>query len=414
MVKWFDTTLQDKDRKWLHKEVTTDLDGGITDNESDGDQPMDQSGATKRSADEAGLTSNNDSKRTTGQMETALAANPPNARGALTSAAASSSPAGTGETPVSLNVPRELGLFTETRTAILPITFYASFTKLRNVVSGNVLKIRMNAPFNILRDTTFVQQTEGSAVAEGISTIQRLPYAATNEATFTPFNTTLVPGTAPTANTAGAGVVADAEARPAWRAWYQQLYKAYHTIETQYRITLNNPETTPGLRARVVVDKDVYTAASTGNQMPTGSTITRKDMLQNGWKNLEEHIVTERNNNDDRGWNKVIEGVWRPGMWQRETLNDTDIKAWYATGAQPDPTWVENLVLVAFNDDFNSVFSFGNLNVMVELRYVVQFKNLTDAIRYPVAGTNITPLVVNWPTDILQTPRTDGPWGGTT
>lgn len=321
---------------------------------------------------------------------------------------------GTGETPVSMNVPRELGIFTETRTAILPLKFYCSFSKLRNTVSNNVLKIRMNAPYNILDDSTFIQHTEGATVSPGLGTIQRRIYEDPNETTFSGFDTALYPAVPPDALTSGSGVVADANCRPAWRLWYEQFYKSYHTIETQYKITFTNPETTPGNRARVIVEHDVYTANSLANIMPTGATITRRDMLQNGWKHLDEHIVTERNNNDDRGWIKTVEGTWRPGVWDRETLNDTDIKAWYTTSAQPDPDWVENLVIVGFNDDFNSVFNFGHLNIMVELRYIVQFKNLTERVRYPVSGTNITPKVTNWPTDILQTPQTNPPWGGTT
>ena len=139
-----------------------------------------------------------------------------------------------------------------------------------------------------------------------------------------------------------------------------------------------------GNRARVYVDKDVYTASSVGNVMP----VDKRPFYMNGiWRHVDTHIVPERNNSTNESNIKVVSGTWRPGEWAKNTINAEDIKAWYPTTAQP-PNWVENLVICAMVDEFS--LNLVNLNAIVELRYVVQFKDLRQAFRYPSATTGAT------------------------
>ena len=312
---------------------------------------------------------------------------------------------GTGETPVTENVPRELGVFTETRTAILPLRFFLSLTQLGTGINNNILKIRLNSPYNILRDTTFVNETEGLAPAGGPQTTQAQPYSATLPAIFQGYETTLIPAVPPTANTSGSGVVADANLKPAWRGWYEKIYESYHTIETKYKVTLYNQELRPGQRAIVYEDYDTYTASSSGNIMPTTN---ERFYYNTQWKRVKSHILAERNNPTNEPWIKTIEGTWKPGMLAKNTVNAEEIKAWYATGAEPSPQWVENLVLVGFNDTTST--EFVNINIMVELQYHVQFKDLKESFRYP-QSTNPT-IALNTPGDIMQVPNTRfGTWG---
>lgn len=226
----------------------------------------------------------------------------PVAKAAASMAASTST--GTGETPVDMHEP-ELGLFGETHTAILPLRFGCSFVRISNTTFTNVLKIRMNAPYNILKDSTFVLQTEATAAATGLSTHQTVASATNNADPLASFETTLIPSTAPTASTSGSGVVADAQCIPAWRAWFEKIYESYHVVETQYRITFVSGETTVGNRTRVYVDKDVYTTSSTGNIMPVDATPLS---LNSVFPDVDTIIVSERNNNDDNGWRKQITG----------------------------------------------------------------------------------------------------------
>lgn len=333
---------------------------------------------------------------------------------------------GTGETPVDVFNKPELGVFTETRTAILPLRFCCSFNYLQHWQSAptNLLKIRMNAPYNVLGNTTFINQTEGAAVGIGISTQQAGAWTANNPAALSPFETTLLPATEPTATTAGAGVVADTSCRPAWRKWYETMYESYSTIACDYKITFLSPETVAGHRSSVYIDKDVYTTSSTGNIMPTDG---NQYFFNSLWKGVDQVIIGERGIDGPDKWVKQISGTWRPGMWAKNTLNAEDIKAWYTTGAAPSPAWFEELVIVGRTDDFNVNLGATNLNILVELQYTVQFKDLKQSFRYPQpTGTAVTFTMPGAAADataanqaiaagvILQTPHTPYEWGDTT
>ena len=73
-------------------------------------------------------------------------------------------------------------------------------------------------------------------------------------------------------------------------------------------------------------------------------------------------------------------------MVNRNTVNDEEIKTWYVTGSEPSPTWVEQLVVAAYQSEFANGLS--NIHVKVELRYIVQFKDLQQKARYPVSNTS--------------------------
>ena len=165
---------------------------------------------------------------------------------ALRSAAPGSSSLGTGETPLSNHDSPELGVLTETRTVFLPFEFGVSFNKIGKTIGGNVLKIRMNAPYNILKDTVFVAQTESAAAESGVSNCQATAYQTTTGSELYEFQQTFEGLTGQSASSTGSGSLTDTSTNPAWRAWYQELYDAYHTIETQYEIILTNTESSAG------------------------------------------------------------------------------------------------------------------------------------------------------------------------
>lgn len=405
--------LQKKDLEWLHANDATDTEESPKKADDAGDWEMEDingntSGPTrgeKRDRGEEQHPGSGKQGKMEGMADVTGAKGVP-ALGAMAGQVQNGGANGTGETPVDLMVKPQLGLFTETHTAILPLRFCASFIKCSAASSGTVLKIRMNAPYNILADTTFVKQTESSASAEGMSSHQAIAYTTNHDTTFTSFETSLSAAT--TGNTASettAGIVSDGNCKPGWRNWFEKIYDSYHTIETHYKITFTSPETTIGQRVRVFVDKDVYTTSSTGNIMPVnGPPIVYNSV----WKGVDTIIVQERNNNDSPGWIKSIQGVWRPNEWSKNTLNSTDIKAWYTTGAAPSPAWIEELVLLARTDEHNPN-NYANLNCLVELRYVVQFKDLKQTYRY--VNSTDSDIALNTPGDVVQVPFIRNDWG---
>lgn len=317
-------------------------------------------------------------------------------------------PTGAEETPVDFNTREETGCFTETRTAILPVTYYFSMSGPTRS-SPLLARLRMNCPYDILVGNTFANQTEGAPRTAGISFDQH-PNSSTNPAPLATFPTALTGSTAATTLTSGGGTVGDANLYPAWRKWYEKAYESYHTISTDYRITIRNANTGSTADTAVYHEFDAYTSSSTGNVIPD----TTSQFYWDTWKRIRSDKVAPKQLANGEEYVKVIQGTWRPGMVMHNVVNSTDIKTWYPTGAAPgtpNPIWVEQLVLAIFlgeNTPISTVNTAFGVNVKVELRFHVQFKDLRRELRYPISADTDTNFVV--PDDVLQVPNTLGAW----
>lgn len=289
---------------------------------------------------------------------------------------------GTGETQVDFGNPYERGFFTETRTALLPSTSYFSMARL-DKTAPVVLKIRLNAPYNIFRDNTLTQQSQGSPWVKGLNnTLATNVNDATSPLLHYPSNVEgQTIGTGPifarTQSSSGAPLVASA--KPGWLPYYERVYESYHVIETFYRITLEAVGGNPQRSFTVFETDDVYTGNSVGNIIPTNQPYTYYQQ----WRNITTHALRYRDNNSLGSHKKVIEGVWRPQQINRNTVNDEDIKAWYPTNAEPSPNWVEQKVLLGFVGDMSELWGAAHINIRVDLVYKVQFKDLRRQFRYP-------------------------------
>lgn len=314
---------------------------------------------------------------------------------------------GAEETPVMYNSREELGVFTETRTAILPVTFYFSMNVL-NATTPTEVRIRLNVPYNILAGNTFVTQTESATRTAGLS-FDAAPNSNSNLSTLVPFPTALTGSIGSTTTTSGAGTVNDADLYPAWIKWYEKAYESYHNMMTEYKITIRAGGSNSSTEAVVYEQMDAYTSSSTGNVIPTGATKYYWDT----WKRIKHHKIAPKQLANGEDYTKVIQGVWKPGMIHHNTVNSTDIKTWYPTGAEPgspNPAWVEQIVLAAFLAENAPISSttLSQLNVKVQLRYHVQFKDLKVNVRYPISTNTDINFIV--PDDILQKPNTPGAW----
>lgn len=304
--------------------------------------------------------------------------------------ASSTAAKGHGETGVDYMNKPELGILTETRTAILPYTAYISMNKINPSIPV-WFKIRMNCPYDIWKDTSIVAQTAGAAVSRGISR-SKCPVSQTNDAAL---------GSYPRQLAVSGSSVDNANNFPAWIKWYEKMYEVYHTIETQYRITFAHASKQVGsvTDARDVIlchEWDAYSGSSTGNVMPLtqdSSGVARhvSSAHMQTWKRINNLKVDDQyTNSRDVPETKVLSGVWKPGTKMMNTANEEDIKAWYPVGAEPgapNPAWVEQLVVAAYLDAFAS--EEANVHVKVELRYIVQFKDLKGNLRYvdPLVST---------------------------
>lgn len=353
----------------------------------------------KRSADQAGLTSDSDTKRTS--MDRPIGDNQLALR-----AGGAPSPGGGGpqETAVSNYNRIEGNIFGETRTVSLPWVGYFSMNVL-DKSSPVVLKINMNDPYQILTGNSLTAQTINTTKTKGLSNCCSKEISSTNFTSLTTDNNfpcTVIGPTAKTATVTSSGTLTDASAVPARRPIYDRLYESHHTIETKWTVTVEYSTNEPNGGGIMFMDWDAYTASSTGNVIPTDQRLIH--YLK--WPRVNTHRFGVRylQNDGENSFKKSFSGVWRPGQVLKNTANDEDIKTWYPNAA-PSPQWVESLVLLGMADEYSQSHGEGNFNVKVELEFIVQYKDLKRFARYPQIGDSTTN-VIQFPADTFQTPST--------
>lgn len=364
MVKWhpdwFDTTLQDADHNWLV--------GPGGDTAAVGD---------KRPATEQ-ITSENTKYQAiepvidhTGKIMADPGSKDGDVQMAEARASGGSGPSSVSkETPIS-NYPSLTYGLQETHTTILPWTGW--LTAVKGPSSNNwipqQLKIRMNTPYDMLDVAIRADPGDGTSFGnEGFYAVPSTTGAAQATGARYPERFT-------TNNT-------EATERPAWRNFWASIYDFYTVLGCEYQITIKNPHTTAGFNMLCGVQYDTYsdTATSTGNVMP----LTRLSEVM-AFKNIKWYPIWCNNSNDvERSNITVISGSYKPGQAKRNIVNDGDVKTWTATGTTL-PTLKEILTLNFWQHPLNemSTESMSALNIQVDLKYIVQFKDLKQQARYP-------------------------------
>lgn len=309
------------------------------------------------------------------------------------------------ETPVILATP-SYGL-QETHTTILPWSGWLTVAGLTKTTPAQ-LKIRMNTPYDMLDVTTQALPTDGALpTTKGFYTSPLNGTGRYDNSAFCAYPEEFTDNTT------------QATERPSWREYWSKLYDYYTVLGCEYEIILHNPMvlytteqqnmaqfnasnvlTANGighpngysrLNTDIVcaVQYDTYsdTATSTGNVMP----LTRYSEVRT-YKNIKWYPV-------QGGSKTVIRGTYRPGQAKRNIVNDGDVKTWTATSTTL-PNLKEILTLNFWNDPFyvgQGPATFGTsagptasgtgrggcANMEINLKYIVQFKDLKQQARYP-------------------------------
>ena len=336
-------------------------------------------------------------------------------------------------------IPRqvEMSPFTEQRTVCLPLTFYVSMNRLEHT-TPSVLRFRLNNHWNVLKDQNFVAQTVSTIRTKGVSNdyAMRLPFEKDpwNDAYLVPFPTSLTGSTPATATTSSFGSVNDSNIVPKYRGYYEGCWQAYANYKTEYKVTiLNAAEQRADLQhVKLFTTTTQYTQSqgTTGNLPPDNATLA--DMIN--FPNFTEHNVAPRNVNTESSDYVVLKGTWTPNSTkQLNVFNDEDVKTWYPTKNENNTLW-EQFTIYAYKHDMypvaprvTSEFFTGatgtvspeattgltgvfiprgntHINLKVELKYYVVYKDLDRAIRYTTSGdANNTLLSID---HLKQTPRT--------
>lgn len=253
----------------------------------------------------------------------------------------------------------------ETHTTILPWRGYCSVAQITNTEPIQ-LRFRMNTPWDMM-------MTELTTLASGGTAASSLPYILP----LGPGGTNVAGAVFPVTLTAGA----QAGERPQWRDWWAGLYTYYTVLGCKYRVTVVNSGNARGADIEVAQYFDTYsdTQGTTGNITPATTYQETK-----AFKNIKWHVIRDGTSEANVDANAaIIEGTYKPGQARRNIQNDGDVKTWTACGTTL-PNLKEVLNLSFFKAGLNYA-SIANTcaNVMIELDYIVQFKDLKEQARYP-------------------------------
>lgn len=349
---------------------------------------------------------------------------------------------GNRETLVRYNARAEMGVFTETRTAYLPITVYFSInrTKLSTPIP---LRFRVDWPHDILLRNTLVQQeihadgTTDLIRQHGLSNDMarrgcrggdthvntggfRDTDPAVNERQLYPFPTTVVGDTAaqaannigplPIQNGWGSyGTISNGNVRPAYARWYAKQYQYAHCMETSWKVTyFSGEQNRPFQNLLVLEGHDVQSTGNT-DTIPDEQPLGR--MMQ--WPYLKKHYVQQRT--DEQTNKYIISGVWKDSDKHPMSMipNDEEVKTWTRLDTNDfkarDNEYREDVVLLHFTDP-DSTPQGGFVNCRLDLRYKVQFKDLTNTLRWFGTGTGVT---LNSKDDCVQRPFPTNTTGST-
>jgi hypothetical protein len=296
---------------------------------------------------------------------------------AAASASSDTKSKGNQETPIT-NVPPTFGL-PETHTAILPLTTYFSVAQMdHGDCSATTLKVRMTTPYDPI-PTTPLSGTLPYSPTKGIY-VHPLTYGN---------NPTYVAGSFFPKTWTGGEI-------PAWRDYYGNIYDVYTVLGCHWRATIRSAGSANGADITVATAFESYGASSTGNEIPANATLDETY----AWKGFKySNLANYDNDQADRKDVIVISGSYKPGQSRTNVKNDEDVKTWTAIGSLPSLT--EQLKIFFWRSPLaNSNTSHYGCNVMLEVKYIVQFKDLKTQGRYPKSGT--TTINQSLPTDILQ------------
>lgn len=309
------------------------------------------------------------------------------------------------ETPITPAQP-SYGL-QETHTTVIPYNFYFSSTGM-DKDTANVMEIRMNSPVDVCVTPLSTITTPGTTKwGKGLYNV---PFnnSATSGSPLGVFPRTMATGTNTTE-------------RPFWWDYWRKIYDYYTVLGCEYEITIRNPSSPGGNEVLVGTQFDTYSTVETetGNIWPRNTPLAEAV----SHRHIQWKIVNSETNGD--GGMKhdsaaVIAGTYRPGQNRRNIINDGDVKTWTKTNSPTDPAQTslkESLTLLFWRAPlaYGANTTTGTppapvtvtdtrcgVNVEVKLKYLIQFKDLKEAARYPYT-TNTVSVTRTLPTDALAT-----------
>lgn len=303
--------------------------------------------------------------------------------GGVTTLAARGGPPGSGtpgggglkETPITLQQ-HHFGL-PDTRTVVLTQTSYLAVIPQDTNGATTIFQLRLNTPVDWFATTGLATAVPGAAFGAGLYT-NRIPVSQN--------------GTWPASTQTFPNVLSASE-RPQWRTYWEKHYTYYTVLGCEYTLTFLNPQTNFNADQVVATFMDSYSATNATNIHPTTATL----QVMEHWPDVKFRRVSSAGDGNMSRAYETIKGYYRPGTMRSSVENDEDIKTWTKVGSLPSLTELLTVCVAKAWDNSNAT---TGLNVRMDMRWIVQYKDLQVNFRWPAGQTAVT---VSAPADIVYT-----------
>lgn len=273
------------------------------------------------------------------------------------------------ETPITRAI-AEYGL-PATHTAILPYTCYFSFICPQN--HTDPLQ-RFQFRLNSIIDSVVTVPTTPTTSSNYETGIFNQPVTSGPAATTWPATARSFPRTLGSTN---------AEAAQ-WQNWFTAMYRYYAVLGCEYTITVFNSRQQRSRGIVVGTYIDTFSANNNTQIHPGSATLAQMEH----WPDVQFYTVESTGDPEVIDQKRTIQGRYKCGSAFRNVENDEDVRTWTRTNTTP--TYQENMSLVfgrSWMNDFVDQLTMGM--VRVQLRYIVQFKDLITPFRWPAGQTPV-------------------------
>ena len=270
--------------------------------------------------------------------------------------------------------------FQETHTTICS---YLNFFTCRNIeydADNTTLRLRLNNPG--LRpesySTTIAYTAPGVATtSQGFS--ERMKSVDSDDLTY---RFPIDPG------------ASNANGGPVWSYWetWSQMYQMYAIIKVHYKLTIYHPRSGSNNGVLVITCEESNTSGdNSGNRTAQGGNVYE-------YLGLKQHkkyrVGPGSNDGGDSGAYTVIEGTYTPGSIKRNVVNDSDVRTWISTSSASGTDLIDTLFIAFFRDPLSGTTRKQHVNCQLEMKAVVQFKDLKEGFRYP-ANQAVSTIITN-------------------
>ena len=274
---------------------------------------------------------------------------------------------GSHETPITPHAP-QYGL-KETATVVIPYHCQATVVNaINHAANMTKLELRLNSPWDPVVTAVLNDPAASSAMNGGVYKVQIPRLDPTN-------------GNWPATFGTGYPMPLSNTEKPWWREYWRKHYLVYAVTECEVTVTIRSLWKTQDHRNGVVVyGTDSYSTGNSNNKFPEDQ--AQYKYLRH-WPGLKWKVI-ETQTDGTIPSATVIRFNYKPNTLNKPVTNDEDIKTWTANEAQP--TLTESLVMFFGKDWTNSYNTTEPYAVDIDMRYIVQFKDLKKEIYYPNAN----------------------------